>query len=356
MHLLSVKKSGLIALMAGALIAYAQAQVLPPPAEQPAAAPGGQRGGRAPIDPRVQQRTYTFKDTNEELPYAVFVSSKVSKDKKAPLIITLHGLNGDQNTMMRVNALQLAEEGGYIMVAPMGYNSSGWYGAPAAMAAGAGGARGGVGFGGGRGAGPGRGAAPGAGPGPGAAPGVGPEAGAGPGAALGPGGGPARGPGRGAGPGAAPTTLGTPNETSLKSEKDVMNVIAIIKKEFNIDENRMYLLGHSMGGAGAIYLGVKNASMWAAIGAYAPATQPAGINPVNYSLAPAKNVPMIIIQGDMDNLVSHLTSTRPWIEQMKELGITHQYVEVPGGDHEGVKITGAADVFAFFAKYSRNAR
>jgi predicted peptidase len=150
--------------------------------------------------------------------------------------------------------------------------------------------------------------------------------------------------------------LGTPNETSLKSEKDVMNVIDMIKKEFNVDENRMYLVGHSMGGAGAIYLGVKNASMWAAIGAYAPATQPAGINPVNYSLAPAKNVPIIIIQGDMDNLVSHLTSTRPWIEHMKELGITHQYVEVPGGDHEGVKITGAADVFAFFAKYSKNGR
>src|SRR5687767_9029682 len=65
MHLLSVRKSGLIALVAGALVAYAQAQVLPQPAEQPAAVPGGPRGGRAPIDPRVEQRTYTFKDTNE---------------------------------------------------------------------------------------------------------------------------------------------------------------------------------------------------------------------------------------------------------------------------------------------------
>ena len=89
------------------------------------------RGGRGAIDPRVQQRTYLFTDTGEQLPYAVFVSSKVSKDKKNPLIVALHGLGGDQNTMMRANALQLAEEGGYIMVGPMGYNSGGWYGAPA---------------------------------------------------------------------------------------------------------------------------------------------------------------------------------------------------------------------------------
>src|SRR5205085_4278234 len=107
-----------------------------------AAAPAG-RGGRGAIDPRVQERTYVFPDTNEQMPYAVFVSSKVSKDKKNPLIVALHGLGGDQNTMMRANALQLAEEGGYIMVGPMGYNSGGWYGAPARF--GGGGGRGGPG-------------------------------------------------------------------------------------------------------------------------------------------------------------------------------------------------------------------
>jgi len=329
---LSTRKAALIiALMAGSLIASTQIQLAQQPGQQPgagAAPAAGQRGGRGAVDPRVQQRTYTFKDTNEELPYAVFVSSKVSKDKKNPLIVALHGLGGNQNTMMGANALQLAEEGGYIMVGPMGYNSSGWYGAPSSMAAGTGGAAGGVGFGGGRGPG-----------GPGGAPG----AGAGRGGA-----------GAGGGRG-APTTLGTPNETSQKSEKDVMNVLDMIKKEFNVDENRTYLMGHSMGGAGTIYLGVKHASIWAAIGAEAPATSPAGINPNNYSLAPAKNVPMIIVQGDMDELVP-VAGTRLWIDQMKELQMTYQYVEVPGGTHGSVLTTGAADIFAFFAKHSRSSR
>src|SRR5215831_8171683 len=75
----------------------------------PASAPPAQgRGGinRAP-DPRVQQRMYHFHDTNEDLPYAIFVSSKVTKDQKAPLIIALHGLGGDQNSLMRGNAVDL---------------------------------------------------------------------------------------------------------------------------------------------------------------------------------------------------------------------------------------------------------
>src|ERR1051326_1006053 len=172
---LSARKAAwIVALMTGSLIATTQIQLAQQPGQQPAAgaaAAAAPRGGRGAADPRIQQRTYTFKDTNEEMPYAVFVSSKVSKDKKAPLIVALHGLGGNQNTMLGANALQLAEEGGYIMLGVMGYNSSGWYGAPAGMAAGTGGATGGVnGLGGGRGgrgAGAGRGAAPGAGAAPG---------------------------------------------------------------------------------------------------------------------------------------------------------------------------------------------
>lgn len=329
-------KAGLCtALLSASLIAFAQAPASLPPGAAPAAAPAGPP--RAPLDPRVQQRTYTFEGTGEVIPYAVFVSSKVTSEKKSPLIVALHGLGGDQNTMMRGNAIQLAEEGGYILVGPMGYNSSGWYGAPSTMAGGTGGAGGGVGMGGPRrGGGPGTGA-PGAGAprGPGAGP-------------------PAGGPGgpRGAGPRPIPTTLGTPNEVSQRSEKDVMTVLDMIRKEFNVDDKRTYIMGHSMGGAGAIYLGVKHASIWAGIGAIAPAHAPAGIFPQNYSLGSARHIPMIIVQGDMDPLVP-VEGVRQWIDQMKELSITHQYIEMPGGDHGTVLTTGVPDIFAFFARHAR---
>ena len=339
---LSARKAAVLtALAAGFLIVSTHVQLAQQPGQQPApgaAAAPGQRGGRGAIDPRVQQRSYVFEDTGEKLAYAVFVSSKVSKDKKNPLIVALHGLGGDQNTMMRANALQLAEEGGYIMVGPMGYNSGGWYGAPARF-----------GTGGGRG---------------------------GPGAPGGPEGRAAlterlrqehlrlehvrvdtaagRGPAFGAIT-AGGTALTDPAKLHAASEKDVMNVLDMIRKEFNVDENRTYLMGHSMGGAGSIYLGVKYASIWAAVGAEAPATAPAGLTPDNYSLEPAKNIPMIIVQGDMDTLVP-VAGTRLWIEKMKDLKMTYQYVEVPGGDHGSVLTTGAPDIFAFFAKHTKAAR
>src|SRR5688572_24816681 len=112
------------------LAALAQQQT--PPAAPAAGAQAGRGGGRGAVDSRVQQRTYTFTETNEQMPYALFVSSKVTKDKKNPLIVSLHGLGGDQNTMVResLRSVELAEQGGYILVTPMGYNSGGWYGIP----------------------------------------------------------------------------------------------------------------------------------------------------------------------------------------------------------------------------------
>jgi hypothetical protein len=60
--------------------------------------------------------------------YALFVPSTYDKEK-TPLVVTLHGLGGNPQQMIRSQDLtQQAEKYGYIVVAPMGYNSSGWYG------------------------------------------------------------------------------------------------------------------------------------------------------------------------------------------------------------------------------------
>lgn len=61
-----------------------------------------------------------------------------------------------------------------------------------------------------------------------------------------------------------------PNLTEL-AEKDVMNLLAMARKEFTVDERRTYLMGHSIDGAGAVYLGSKYASNFTAIAAIAPA-------------------------------------------------------------------------------------
>src|SRR5678815_2902828 len=113
----------------GAAQAPGAAPAVPAAPDTAAQAPGRGRGPQ-PVDPRVQIRMHHFAETNQEIPYSLFVSSKVKKNKKAPLIVTLHGIGGTHLTMMRPNAIDLAEAGGYILLAPMGYNPRGWYGAP----------------------------------------------------------------------------------------------------------------------------------------------------------------------------------------------------------------------------------
>src|SRR5215475_13183593 len=81
---------------------------------------------------RIERKTYDFKEAGKAMEYALFVPSKYDKDKKTPLMVALHGLGGNPQQMIRSRGLtEQAEKYGYIVVAPMGYNSSGWYGARA---------------------------------------------------------------------------------------------------------------------------------------------------------------------------------------------------------------------------------
>jgi predicted peptidase len=245
----------------------------------------------------VQQRKYHFADTNEDLAYAVYVSSKVSKDKKNPLIIALHGLGGDENSLMRGNALDLAEEGGYILVGPLGYNPRGWYGTPVGT----------------------------------------PRAGA--------------GKGNGAPKGNAAPNNDPPNLREL-SEKDVINVLELIRKEFNVDDRRTYLMGHSMGGAGTLYLGTKYASNWAAIAAIAPAAFAMQANAVPMLTRVKDTMPIIITQGDADTAVP-VANTRLWHDAMVELKMHYAYVEMGQEDHGSIISKGMPDIFAFFNAHTK---
>ena len=260
------------------------------PAQQsPQAAPGRGRGPGPirPPDPRVQQRTYHFADADKDMPYALYVSSRVAKAKAAPLIVALHGMGGDHNSLLRGNAIDLAEEGGYILVGPMGYNPQGWFGSPVIT--------------------------------------------------------PRRG-----GPGGQNSQASDdpPNLREL-SEKDVMNVFDLVRKEFNVDPQRTYLMGHSMGGAGTLFLGPKYASNWAAIAAMAPAAF-AMLPTATDLLTPIKStMPVLLLQGDADNVVPP-DYARRWAAAMKDLNMNYKYVEMPGEDHGTIIAKSMPEIFRYF--------
>jgi len=209
-------------------------------------------------------------------------------------------------------------------VAPMGYSVGGWYGSPVMTFP------------------------PGRGPrGPGAPPGAG--AGAGTGAAPSPP--PAAPPAAEAAQVAPPGP--SPEQIAKWSEQDVLNVLDIVRKEYRVDPKRIYLTGHSMGGAGTYFLGSKHADIWAAVAPVAPAAFLMNQNRAEI-LKGIKDggVPILVVQGDADEAVP-VANTRMWVDTMKELGMNYEYVEMPGITHGPVITASQKDVYAFFAKHSK---
>jgi dienelactone hydrolase len=272
--------------------------------------PEGIRGGSEVVpEAKVEIREYVFKETGEELPYSVFVSSKVKKDQKAPLIIALRGFTGTTLTFVRGTAVDLAEQGGYILVGAIGYNNRAGFGVQA-------GPRPGAGPGAARGA-----ASSATAPAPTAAPAARPQ----------------------------PPLVGGTKETDPArvteySEKDVMNVLALVRQEFNIDDRRIYLMGHSQGGGGARHLAEKYPDTWAAVALLAPALFNVQVTPESK----ITKVPLLLAVGDLDSLI---TSSRGFSEQLKGLKVAHEYIEKPGLDHGTIIMGAMPDVFRFFPKH-----
>ncbi|MBY0514139.1 MAG: prolyl oligopeptidase family serine peptidase [Gemmataceae bacterium] len=233
-----------------------------------------------PTTGKIEKKTYEFKDAGKEMEYALFVPAKYDKEKKTPLIIALHGLGGTPQGIIRYRGFtDLAEKHGYIVAAPMGYSTGGWYGA-------------------------------------------------------------------------TPLTKRADDPPNLAelSEKDVMNVLGVVRKEYTVDPDRVYLMGHSMGGGGTVHLAIKYPDVWAALCPIAPALlRPAA------DVAKIKHLPVILIQGDNDRLCP-VSTARRWVDEMRKNEMTVEYVEVAGGDHGSVAAPNLPKMFEFFDKHPRKAK
>ena len=214
--------------------------------------------------------------------------STYDSQKPAPLVVDLHGLNiTPLQQILFDGTTDFAERYGFIVLAPMGFNLSSWWGSrtgtPVATAA------------------------------------------------VKPGG-------------------DVRYSTTELAEIDTMALLKSIREQYAVDSDRIYLMGHSMGGAGTYYLGGKYNDIWAGL---APISGAGGI--ADGAAERYKSLPTLIMHGAKDSIVPPATSRRA-VAALQAVGAPHIYLEFPDKDHEFWIRRGAAQmekVFLFFSLVSK---
>jgi S-formylglutathione hydrolase FrmB len=237
---------------------------------------------------RILECTHRLAEANADIPYTLFVPSTYDAQKPAPLVVDLHGLNiTPLQQMLFDGTTDFAERSGFIILAPMGFDLSSWWGSrtgtPVATAA------------------------------------------------MKPGG-------------------DVHYSNTELAEIDTIALLKSIREQYAIDSDRIYLMGHSMGGAGAYYLGGKYNDIWAGVAAISGA---GGI--VDGSAERYKSLPMLIMHGAKDSIVPAANSRRA-VAALQAAGAPHIYLEFPDKDHEFWIRRGAAQmekVFLFFNLVSK---
>lgn len=240
---------------------------------------------------RILMCTYDSPEANERFPYALFVPTSYDATRPSPLIVNLHGAGVTPLQQMLFDGVtDLAEEYGYIVVAPMGYSTMGFWGMP-------------------------------------------------------------RGTPRPIETADINPATGAAYTLSDLAEIDAMAVTAKIRAAYAVDPDRIYLMGHSMGGMGTYYLGARHADIWAALA-------PIAGGGISDTVAPGdrlKALPVLVMHGADDPVVRR-QSSRASVLKMQQLGMQHVYLEFPGLEHEFWIRRGReniAKVFMFFNLVSK---
>jgi predicted esterase len=130
------------------------------------------------------------------------------------------------------------------------------------------------------------------------------------------------------------------------AEKDVMDVLAEVRRAYNVDPDRIYLTGHSMGGFGTWSVAMNHPDVFAALAPISGGSE----NPANMSRI--AHIPQLVVHGDSDPTVP-VARSRVMVATGKNLGTEIKYIEVPGGDHGSVVAPNFPAVFEWFDGHKR---
>jgi len=259
-----------------------------PAAQAPPAAP--QPSPTAPLYQAKgeQYRIYNFPGTGESIPYRLFVPSRWTPNTKLPMLVTLRAGNTVDGPYRAGNDLvKEGEKRGYLVVTPMGYRglSQPYYGSPYPV--------------------------------------VRPN-------------------------GPSTPAAGWTAEENARSEQDVMYVIDLVAKEYNVDTGRIYIHGQNPSGSGALHLAAKYPEKFAAL---VVSSGPVPPNTYPWDRIKGK-MGFLVIHGDQD-MNNPIAASQKMAEEAKAAGVETVYAVVPGGIHLEAFLTYAQGFYDFLDKHKK---
>lgn len=107
---------------------------------------------------------------------------------------------------------------------------------------------------------------------------------------------------------------------------DTLEVLEDVREHYNVDEDRTFVTGYSMGGFGTYRLSTLFADRFAAGASWS------GVPASQHLLGNVHDVPIHIVHGTNDELVP-ITDVRAQADRLAELGNEYRFHEHPGIDH-----------------------
>jgi poly(3-hydroxybutyrate) depolymerase len=233
-----------------------------------------------------QDRSYEFPGTGEMIAYHLYVPAKWTPSMKLPLVIVTHGAAQPavapfQRPMANPTLAKTAEEHGYIVAAVTGYHANatgvGGWNVPYKMV-------------------------------------LVPR--------------PAPAAGGGSAPVSARPAQTPPSAQDFeRSEQDVLFVTDLVAKEYNVDPQRIYLMGNSSGGSAVWTYAAQYPKRWTAI---VPSAAP--LEDAKFPYEKLKKVPVLVIHGDKDTVMV-FEASKSMVDHAKAKGVNATWLPVIGGAH-----------------------
>lgn len=231
-----------------------------------------------------QYRIYNFPGTGESIPYRLFVPETWTPAARLPMLVTLRAGNTVDGPYRAGNDLvKQAAQRGYIVVTPMGYRglSQPYYGSRYRIAR----------------------------------------------------------------PKAADPAAGWTAQEDERAEQDVLYVIDLVTKEYNVDTSRIFLHGQNPSGSGALHLAAKYPERFAALVVSSA--------PIVFDTYPFDRLrgrmSLLVIHGDQDTS-NPIEASQKMAAAANAAGVDTVYATVPGGTHLEAYLTYASQLFDFLDK------